>query len=291
MEQLRKNPSPKPLPSKKGKTYPKAIRDFSPSSDVKVEVPNGRCSRTVKPKAKEILSHSTKPSSIAVKRISNTSVPKFTNLADVKDKETENREEFPVVSIELIKDVSLEPVKDVITLEKMLGSSNDPVVTSQGVYFWRKRCKFSQWFPCKFTGPDGFVYANTEQWMMAGKARLFKDSEVLDRILNATNPKQIWRLGRSVSNFDEAIWKSNRERIVLEGNVLKFSQDKLLARALFATGDKLLVEASAQDKIWGIRMDPKTASRSSKSQWKGLNLLGKALMETRQILRSAVSKN
>jgi len=263
MEQIRKNPSPKPLPSEKGKTYRKAIRDFSPSSDVKVEVPNGRSSRTVKPKAKE----------------------------DAKDKETENRGEFPVVSIELIKDVSLEPVDNVNTLWKMLGSSNDPLVTSKGVYFWRKHCIFSQWFPSKFTGPDGFVYANTEQWMMAGKARLFKDSEILDRILNATNPKTIFRLGRSVSNFDEAIWKSNRERIVLEGNMLKFSQDKLLARALFATGDKLLVEASPVDKIWGVGMDAKKASLTSEREWKGLNLLGKVLMETRQILRSAVLKN
>ena len=73
--------------------------------------------------------------------------------------------------------------------------------------------------------------------------------------------------------------------------MLKFSQDKLLARALFATEDKLLVAASPVDKIWGVGMDAKTASRSSKREWKGLNLLGKALMETRQILRSAVSKN
>jgi len=291
MEQIRKNASPKPLPSKKGKTYPKAIRDFSPSSDVTVEVPNGRSSRTVKPTAKEILSHSTKPTSIAVKRISNTSVPKFTNFADANDRETENRGEFPVVNIELIKDVSLEPVENVITLEKMLGSSNDPLVTSKGVYFWRKHCILSQWFPSKFTGPDGFVYTTMEQWMMAGKARLFKDSEILDRILNATNPKTIFRLGRSVSNFDEAIWKSNRERIVLEGNMLKFSQDKLLARALFATGDKLLVEASPVDKIWGVGMDAKKASLTSEREWKGLNLLGKVLMETRQILRSAVLKN
>lgn len=291
MEKIRKNSSPKPLPSKKSKTYRKAIRDFSPSNDFKVKVPKGRSSRTVKPKAKEILSHSPKPTSIAVKRISNTSAPQFTNVPDAKDKETDNRGEFPVVSIELIKDVSLEPVKNVITLEKMLGSSNDTIVNSKGVYFWRKRCIFSQWYPSKFTGPDGFVYGNGEQWMMAGKARVFKDSEVLDRILKTTDPKEVKGLGRSVSNFDEAIWKSNRERIVLEGNMLKFSQDKVLARALFATGDKLLVEASPVDKIWGVGMNAKTASRSSKRQWKGLNLLGKALMETRLILRSAILQN
>jgi len=213
------------------------------------------------------------------------------SCAEAKDIETENRREFPVVSIALIKDVNLEPVKNVIMLEQMLGSSKDTVVNSKGVYFWRSRCIFSQWFPCKFTGPEGFVYANSEQWMMAGKARVFKDNEVLERILHMTDPKKVKSLGRMVSNFDEATWKSNRERIVLEGNLLKFSQDKVLARALLATGDKLLVEASPIDKIWGVGLNAKTASRTSECHWKGLNLLGIALMETRRNLRSALLNN
>jgi len=247
--------------------------------------------RTVGPKADELMSQSTLSKSNDVKRISNSSVPKYTISTETKDKETEGCREHPMVNMALIKDLNTEPVENIIALEKMLGFSRDTVVNSKGVYFWRNMCIFSQWLPSKFKGPDGFVYSNCEQWMMAGKARLFKDNRMLEQILKTTDPKKVKGLGRCVSKFNEDIWKANRERIVLDGNLLKFSQDKVLARALLATGDKLLVEASPLDKIWGVGLNPETASRTSKSQWKGLNLLGIALMETRRILRSLIINN
>lgn len=39
-------------------------------------------------------------------------------------------------------------------------------------------------------------------------------------------------------------------------------------------------------RIWGIGLSPEQASRVSMSQWKGLNLLGKALVEVREGLKS-----
>lgn len=293
MENIRKKPNPKPLPPVTAKrTYAKAMRGFSPTSDINVDLPTGRKVRTVGPKAQELKSHSTEAKSIGVKRISNSSVPNFSIGTEAKGKETETDDckGSPVVDVSLIKDVKVEAVKNIAMLKEMLGSSRDTVVNSKGVYFWRNKCIFSQWMPLKFTGPDGFVYANTEQWMMAGKARVFKDHDVLNRILQTPNPKAVKALGRKVSNFNDQIWKAHRERIVLEGNLLKFSQNKALATALLATGDKVLVEASPVDKIWGVGMNAQIASQTSQSQWKGLNLLGIALMETRRILRAALLK-
>lgn len=50
---------------------------------------------------------------------------------------------------------------------------------------------------------------------------LFGDDEIAPQILTAEKPMQMKALGRKVKNFDENIWKENRERIVQEGNLAK----------------------------------------------------------------------
>ena len=55
---------------------------------------------------------------------------------------------------------------------------------------------------------------------------------------------------------------------------------------LLSTGDKILVEASPYDKIWGIGMKEGTPGIENPSNWKGENLLGFALMEVRDELRN-----
>lgn len=74
------------------------------------------------------------------------------------------------------------------------------------------------------------------------------------------------------------------ERIVLEGTLHKFRQNSELWRTLDATGDRILVEASPFDAIWGIGFEAKHALRQGEDKW-GLNLLGKALMQARGIIR------
>jgi ribA/ribD-fused uncharacterized protein len=54
---------------------------------------------------------------------------------------------------------------------------------------------------------------------------------------------------------------------------------------LDATGERKIVEASPSDKIWGIGLGEKGALERGEQGWRGLNLLGKALMDARTILR------
>ena len=62
------------------------------------------------------------------------------------------------------------------------------------------------------------------------------------------------------------------------------SQDAAKLRAkLLSTGDRLIVEASPFDRIWGIGYSAKDAS-ANKDTW-GENLLGVALMNVRRRLR------
>lgn len=145
-----------------------------------------------------------------------------------------------------------------------------------------KSC-FSQWWPSSFKN-DGHIYPTAEHWMMGQKALLFEDKEIFEQILNTASPALAKKLGRQVKNFDDSIWIEHRYRIVKDGNLLKFSQNIELKEFLIQTNSKILVEASPLDRIWGIGMTGDKPSASIPAEWRGLNLLGFALMEVRDIL-------
>lgn len=87
---------------------------------------------------------------------------------------------------------------------------------------------------------------------MAEKSRIFGDEDVRQQILAGTNQMAIKKLGRKVKNYDDAIWKSARFDVVIKGNKAKFSQYEKLRAFLISTDDKILVEASPKDEVWGI---------------------------------------
>lgn len=144
---------------------------------------------------------------------------------------------------------------------------------------------FSQWFPTPFE-VDGVSYASAEHFMMAGKARLFDDAQTLERILVAATPADAKQLGRQVQGFDGAQWDAACFDIVVRGNLAKFSQHPALGEFLLATGEQVLVEASPVDRIWGIGLAAEDKKASQPEKWRGLNLLGFALMQVRSALRA-----
>jgi ribA/ribD-fused uncharacterized protein len=141
----------------------------------------------------------------------------------------------------------------------------------------------SQWWPCPFT-VDGVEYATAEHWMMAGKARLFEDAEGLSAVLAAKSPGAAKAAGRKVRGFDDARWRDARYDLVVAGNLAKFGQQAELAEFLRRTGRRVLVEASPYDRIWGVGLAPTHEDVAHPARWKGLNLLGFALMEVRDRL-------
>ncbi|MBD0424140.1 NADAR family protein [Streptomyces sp. NPDC052309] len=144
----------------------------------------------------------------------------------------------------------------------------------------------SQWWPSPFT-VDGVEYATAEHWMMAAKARLFDDPEAERRVLTAEHPAQAKKAGRLVRGFDEAVWERERFRIVVEGSVHKFASDPALRGFLLGTGERVLVEASPVDRVWGIGLAADDERAVDPERWRGPNLLGFALMEARRRLRTA----
>lgn len=158
------------------------------------------------------------------------------------------------------------------------------------IFFWghqpskdgemTKTC-FSQWWLAPFTVNE-VTYGSAEHWMMAKKAELFGDEEHLRNILADTNSANAKKYGRKVKGFDPLIWEEKAYQIVVEGNFYKFSQNAELGEFLVSTEDKVIVEASPFDPIWGIGTHKHLVNPK---EWKGTNLLGFALMEARDRMR------
>jgi ribA/ribD-fused uncharacterized protein len=142
-----------------------------------------------------------------------------------------------------------------------------------------KSC-LSQWFPRAFV-LDGIRYATAEHYMMAEKARCFRDERAASAVLEARTPAEAKALGRTVRNYDDRAWSAARVDAVVRGNVAKFSQHADLKRFLLSTHDRVIVEASPRDRIWGIGMGASNPDARIPARWRGQNLLGFALMQAR----------
>jgi ribA/ribD-fused uncharacterized protein len=96
---------------------------------------------------------------------------------------------------------------------------------------------FSQWWPCTFRDAGRDIRFNcAEQYMMYGKAELFKDPDAMrggGAILATSDPKRLKALGRRVRNYDERTWRANREAIVTRGKCAQVWTESGAAR-LFA---------------------------------------------------------
>jgi ribA/ribD-fused uncharacterized protein len=152
-----------------------------------------------------------------------------------------------------------------------------------------KSC-FSQWYGSPFE-LDGVTYLTAEHFMMVEKARLFADRAennnlLVEQIIKASHPQKAKQLGRQVEGFTNEVWNQHRFDIVVRGNLAKFSQNELLADYLLETDNRVLVEASPVDKVWGIGLAADDLDSINPYKWKGLNLLGFALMEVRAQLNA-----
>jgi ribA/ribD-fused uncharacterized protein len=159
------------------------------------------------------------------------------------------------------------------------------------LFFWGHTAKdatigkhvLSQWWPARFT-IDGQTYPTAEHYMMAEKARLFGDDVARAQIIAAQSPAEVKVLGRKVRDFDEERWVEHRFQIAVRGNIAKFGQNPELKDWLVGTAPAVLVEASPVDTVWGIGLAADDKRATDPAKWRGLNLLGSALMKTREEL-------
>jgi len=146
------------------------------------------------------------------------------------------------------------------------------------IFFWGGI--YSQWYPSKFV-IGNIEYNCAEQYMMSKKALSFGDEESNNKIMSIKDPRIQKQYGREVKGFDVESWNNICRLFVYEANYAKFSQNSDLFDELILTGNKEIVEASPEDKIWGIGLHESDERAWNKETWLGTNWLGEAIMKVR----------
>lgn len=157
-------------------------------------------------------------------------------------------------------------------------------ITDTMVFFWGEQDVFSNWHPSRFV-IGGVEYLNVEQYMMAAKARIFKDFAIEAEILAEKYPANMKALGKKVAGYSDEVWFPRREKVVFDGGFAKFTQNLNMAAVLLDTGFRHLVEASPYDSIYGVGLRDNDIRISNPKRWLGQNLLGSNLMRVRTELQ------
>ena len=115
------------------------------------------------------------------------------------------------------------------------------------------------------------------------EVRLSGDADSPRAIMAASSAQDCKRLGRAVTPYDDGRRSAAWFNLVTRGNVAKFGQNAALKDYFLATGDDILVEAAPRDAIGGIGPGRDNPGASNPLAWRGLNLLGFALVRARAI--------
>lgn len=154
----------------------------------------------------------------------------------------------------------------------------DVKITDEFVYFYNGI--FSNWSPLP-ADYKGIRFLSSEHLFMYLKAKFFNDEQIAEKIIQARTYRTAKNLGKKVSGFEEESWKQVREDMMYNALKAKFDTNEDFRQALLSKEfrGKTFVEASKYDSIWGIGISVKDAFEGK--EWKGNNLLGKALTKLR----------
>ena len=133
-------------------------------------------------------------------------------------------------------------------------------------------------------------YKSAEHAFQAIKAKTFGDDVNFGKILKAKSAQSAKSFGKKVVGFKEDVWTPEKKEEIMKQIVrAKFTQNLEVRKKLLDSGDKVLANADARDKFWGVGTSATTAIAKDPSKWKGENKLGKMLMELRTELRAEVA--
>lgn len=119
---------------------------------------------------------------------------------------------------------------------------------------------------------DGVYYKTSEHYFQAMKFIYSPDD--MEAVRKASTPKRAASIGRDRKRPLRPDWEQVKNDVMRQGVLRKFETHADIREILLATGDEELVENAPNDYYWGIG-----------KSGKGLNMLGKILMETRAILK------
>jgi ribA/ribD-fused uncharacterized protein len=131
----------------------------------------------------------------------------------------------------------------------------------------------------------GTSFITTEQYYQHEKANFFNDQECANAILKENDPLECSKLGKKVKNYDNSLWMTKAEEVLIKGNLAKYEQNSSALKELLETKDKILGECSL-NKIWGTGLRISDEKALIHKNWIGKNLMGKVLMTVRQRLKT-----
>ena len=129
----------------------------------------------------------------------------------------------------------------------------------------------------------------SEASIMLCKAALFGDALSYAAIAAAatgSSPAAVKKLGRGVGNFHYGRWSAAVLEVAVAAVHQKFAALPVQAGILLGTGRGILAEATRNDKDWGIGVDLDDPDSRVVAHWNGNNILGFALIVTRERLRA-----
>ncbi|KAL4794716.1 hypothetical protein BDV19DRAFT_364243 [Aspergillus venezuelensis] len=109
-------------------------------------------------------------------------------------------------------------------------------------------------------------------------------------ILRTNSPMMQKILGRKVLNFDEELWDKASGAIVLAGCITRAEVDGDLERLYIAAGERVFVEGSKKDRVWGVGLDWRCNEILDEGYWRGENRLGRAHFEAAAVVRDRAGK-
>lgn len=141
---------------------------------------------------------------------------------------------------------------------------------NSNIFFWTRHGRYG-FLSNFFLSPielGGKLYLTVEHFYQANKTLVPEERQMIENLGTAKEAKLA---GYHVTLRKD--WEDIKENIMVAGLRAKFTQHCALKEQLLSTGDAILHEDSPWDKYWGY------------AKGKGLDRLGKLLMEVRQKIK------
>jgi ribA/ribD-fused uncharacterized protein len=133
------------------------------------------------------------------------------------------------------------------------------------------------------------MYNSAYQAIMAEIAKSFNDTENLEKIMAVESPEEITYKVEDVpgdAEVNETKWNDLTKRLLYDVNLAKFNQYPELTSRLLETKNATLGAYIPDDNLIGIGISLDNIQSQNAINWTGQNLLGKALMDIRQKIRT-----
>ena len=136
---------------------------------------------------------------------------------------------------------------------------------------------------------NGTMYNSAYQAIAAEIAKSFNDQDNLQKIMIAETPDDVNYTLANVpgdAEINETKWNDLTKQFIYDVNIAKYNQYPELAARLLETKNATLGAYIPDDNLIGIGLSIDNIQAKNSVNWTGQNLLGKALMDIRQKIRS-----